>query len=56
VSTAEQNQAMWRRDSWPVRGSFFDLRIASLFGLGGPLLRPGLRSGQPTRAAAVKEA
>ena len=24
---------------------FFDLRIASLFGLGGPLLRPGLRSG-----------
>lgn len=36
--------------------AFFCLRIASLFGLGGPLLRPDLRSPQPSRAAAVKEA
>jgi len=35
---------------------FFDPTIASLFGLVGTLLRPGLRSPQPARAAAVKEA
>jgi hypothetical protein len=55
LSTAEQNQAIRRRDSRPVRLSF-DLKIAFLFGLGGPLLRPGPRSWRPARAAAVKEA
>ena len=38
-----------------VSASFYP-RIASLFGLREPLLRPDLRSPQPSRAAAVKEA
>ena len=38
-----------------VSASFYP-RIASLFGLREPLLRPDLRSPRPSRAAAVKEA
>src|SRR5512134_1328835 len=55
VSTAATNQSRWRRKSRPSQRIFYP-RIASLFGLREPLLRLDLRSPQPSRAAAVKEA
>jgi hypothetical protein len=57
VSAAvEKNQAMWRRDSGPVRRGCSILVTTSVFGLQKPLLCPDLSFRQPTRAAAVKEA
>jgi len=55
VSTAEQNQAIRRRDGQPVRRSF-DLKMLLCSAEVDRFFVPALRSRQPARAAAVKEA